>query len=67
MAVYGPNDRSRKCAFWEEVRLIRGSSLGPWVICGDFNAIFDVGDKSSSNTNMEDIHCANSLMHDLGL
>lgn len=33
----------------------------------DFNAIFNVRDKSSSNPNLEDIHCANSLLHDLGL
>lgn len=39
----------------------------PWVICGDFNAIFSLEDKGGWNPNLADIRDANSLMHDLCL
>lgn len=65
--VYGPNVRARKQAFWEELLNSKGVNEGPWVICGDFNAIFDVNDKSSGNPNLEDIRCANAVMRSLGV
>ncbi|KAH7665893.1 Exodeoxyribonuclease III protein [Dioscorea alata] len=39
--VYGPNASSRKLDFWEEIRKCENVGHAPWVICGDFNAIFD--------------------------
>lgn len=39
----------------------------PWVICGDFNAIFNLEDKSNGNPNIEDIRCAQTLLRDLNL
>ncbi|KAH7666018.1 Exodeoxyribonuclease III protein [Dioscorea alata] len=46
-SVYGPNARASKQAFWEELRECAPTPATPWIICGDFNAIFEVGDKSS--------------------
>ncbi|KAH7692001.1 RNA-directed DNA polymerase protein [Dioscorea alata] len=54
-SVYGPNGRSLKPAFWEELRDCGGDQAFPWVICGDFNAIFTLEDKNSSNLNFDDI------------
>lgn len=53
--------------FWEELKGSKGATDEPWVICGDFNAIFYVEDKTSGNPNLEDIRRANAFMHDLGL
>lgn len=38
----------------------------PWVICGDFNAIFTAEDKPSGTINLEDLRRANCFVHNLG-
>lgn len=38
--VYGPNTRSLKVDFYNELQTIRNSHSLPWVISGDFNTIF---------------------------
>lgn len=53
--VYGPNERAHKQVFWEELRNCKGATPIPWVICGDFIAIFAMKDKPSSNLNLSDI------------
>ncbi|KAH7677423.1 DNase I-like protein [Dioscorea alata] len=65
--VYGPIARSRKGDFWAELRNCATESSVPWVIYGDFNAIFSVGDKSFGAPNFEDIRQAGTFMIDLGL
>lgn len=65
--VYGPNGRSRKHAFWKELRDSGGATYVPWVICGGFNAIFLMEDKNTGIPNLDDIHSANLFLHDLGL
>lgn len=39
----------------------------PWVICGDFNAIFSLDDKSGGPLKLLDIRNASSFLHDLSL
>lgn len=60
--VYGPNARSLKHAFWEELRACVGPPSIPWIICGDFNAIFSVDDKNSGLPNLDDIRKANLFL-----
>lgn len=66
-SVYGPNARHLKPAFWEEIRRSGGGGGLPWVICGDFNAIFSVNDKNSGIPCLDDIHHACGLLNDLSL
>lgn len=65
--VYGPNARSLKFAFWEELRANVGPPGIPWIICGDFNANFNVEDKNSGPPNLEDIRKTNLFLQDLHL
>lgn len=65
--MYGPNARSCKLDFWEE---LRGCAVEPsvnWVIYGDFNAIFALKDKASSVPKLEDIRQARNFLYDFGL
>lgn len=39
----------------------------PWVICGDFNAIFSLDDKNGGPPKLLDIRDASSFLHDLSL
>lgn len=39
----------------------------PWVVCGDFNAIFSLEDKILGSHNLVDIHCANIFLNDFSL
>lgn len=66
-SVYGPNARSLKSDFWEELRGCGVSPTVPWVLCGDFNAIFSLEDKTKGEPNLADICSANSLLQDLCL
>lgn len=65
--VYRPNNRALKLAFWEELQACVFTHGLPWLICGDFKAIFDVRDKNSGMPNLEDIRRANSFLNNLKL
>lgn len=65
--VYGPNARSLKLAFWEELRSNVSPPGMPWIICRDFNAIFNLEDKNGGPPNLEDIRLANLFLHELQL
>jgi hypothetical protein len=45
--VHGPAKDYNRPAFIEELHALRLVQLGPWVICGDFNMIYRVQDKSN--------------------
>lgn len=64
-SVYGPNLRHLKKLFWDEIRACHTDF--PWVICGDFNAIFSIEDKISGVPNLGDVQCAQALLSDLNL
>lgn len=66
-AVYGPNVRSLKPAFCEELRTCRCSTNIPWVVCGDFNAIFSIDDKRGGDRNLMDIRAATGFLQDMML
>lgn len=45
--VYGPHGDAEKTAFLQELRGIRPYLMGPWALCGDFNLIYQAGDKNN--------------------
>ena len=49
--VYGPQTDSEKVAFLDELREVRTSCDGMWVICGDFNLIYRADDKNNQRLN----------------
>jgi hypothetical protein len=49
--VYGPHQDNLKSSFLHELREIRDTCVGPWIIGGDFNLIFREEDNSNSNIN----------------
>lgn len=65
--VYVPNAHPMKHSFWEELRGNGRAREVPWIICWDFNAIFDLNDKCSGAPNLEDIRNSNAFLTDLGL
>ncbi|KAH7664676.1 DNase I-like protein [Dioscorea alata] len=66
-SVYGPNDRHLKHDFWTEIRHCCPDNGTPWVLCGDFNSIFNHKDKSTGTPNLDDIRQAQLLLSDLHL
>lgn len=65
--VYGPNARDLKLDFWSEIRNCKPPLGIPWIICGDFNAIFSTLDKNNGNVCWEDIRNSQDLIRDLNL
>ncbi|XP_066323685.1 uncharacterized protein [Miscanthus floridulus] len=45
--VYGPTARADKADFLQELRDVRASCPGPWLLCGDFNLIYKASDKNN--------------------
>lgn len=54
-SVYGPNTRDPKALFWEDIRRSYSGVNCPWVIYGDFNAIFLANYKMMGPPCLEDI------------
>lgn len=46
--MYGPVNPCLKPAFWDDLKYIGESFIGPWCIAGDFNAILEQKDKLDS-------------------
>jgi hypothetical protein len=46
-AVYGPQEDADKIAFLAELTQFRSNNQGPWMICGDFNMIYQAVDKNN--------------------
>jgi exonuclease III len=49
--VYGPTDLALKEAFLQELEGLAVMCAGAWVICGDFNLVYQVQDKSNNRMN----------------
>lgn len=47
--VYGPQGDSEKIQFLDELRKTRQHKLGSWLLCGDFNMIYNTTDKNNAN------------------
>jgi endonuclease/exonuclease/phosphatase family metal-dependent hydrolase len=45
--VYGPQHDDEKVEFLNELLLFRETNLGPWLLCGDFNMIYQAEDKNN--------------------
>jgi len=65
--VYGPQDNADKIEFLQELRDIRDDCPGPWMLCGDFNLIYQVADKNNSNLNRRLMGKFRRLINDLAL
>lgn len=48
--VYGPTTHSDKEAFLQELRDVRSSCAGPWLLCEDFNLIYRAADKNNADS-----------------
>jgi exonuclease III len=46
-SVYDPTVDTEKPNFLTELREIKDSKSGPWLVCGDFNIIYSAEDKSN--------------------
>jgi exonuclease III len=65
--VYGPTVGAVKVDFLLEIRDIRAASLGPWLICGDFNMIYQACDINNGRLHRGAMHNFRSVLDDLQL
>lgn len=49
--VYGPQSEEEKIHYLQELRAVRQHKLGAWMLCGDFNLIYNVADKNNNLLN----------------
>jgi hypothetical protein len=50
--VYGPTNDSQKPLFLHELNQLRQAKVGlPWLVCGDFNMIYQAVDKNNNRLN----------------
>jgi hypothetical protein len=47
--VYDPQDNEAKIQFLQELREVRLSCPGPWLLAGNFNLIYREEDKNNNN------------------
>lgn len=65
--VYGPNSRSIRNDFWNELRLIHDLWPSTWVLSGDFNTTFSINDKNNGFPNSNDLTSAQNFLNELNL
>lgn len=66
--IYGPTDRrDRPDFFLLELRAIRLSCPGPWLICGDFNVIYMAVNKNNGRLHPGTMRRFRDLLDDLSL
>lgn len=65
--IYGPQEKATKDAFLLELRLIRSSITGPWMVLGDFNHILQARDKNNALINSYRMGKFRCLVDDLEL
>jgi hypothetical protein len=51
-SVYGPTNHSLKEVFLAELEGLASSCQGAWLICGDFNLIYQAQDKNNDRLNL---------------
>jgi endonuclease/exonuclease/phosphatase family metal-dependent hydrolase len=57
----------KKIMFLDELRIIKATCPGPWMVAGDFNLIYRASDKNNSNINRAMLGCFRRLIDDLAL
>jgi exonuclease III len=67
IGVYKPHQDSLKSAFLQELRDIRNTCVGPWIVACDFNQIFKSDDKNNSNINRSSLGNFRGLIGSLDL
>lgn len=65
--VYGPQGDAPKIAFLDEVRALRPLVQGAWLLCGDWNMIYQSADKSNSRLNRASMRRFRSFIDTLQL
>ncbi|CAD6257196.1 unnamed protein product [Miscanthus lutarioriparius] len=65
--VYGPQGNEDKIQFLQELRDIRATCQGPWMIAGDFNLIYKDEDKNNVNYNRAMMGRFRRFINDLAL
>ncbi|XP_073100627.1 uncharacterized protein [Elaeis guineensis] len=66
-AVYGPTEHQEKILFWRELRQIRASFPGPWLIGGDFSATYKVRERNGTPQSTKISKAFTSLIRSLQL
>ena len=65
--VYGPQTDQEKLLFLDELREVRAACPGPWLICGDFNLIYQAEDKNNHRLNRRMMNCFRQFIDELEL
>lgn len=65
--VYGPTVQGEKDAFLQELRDVRASCPGSWLVCGDFNLIYRAADKNNGRLHRSSMRRFQILIDDLRL
>lgn len=53
--VYGPQLDYEKVEFLDELLQFREANAGPWLLCGDFNMIYQAADKNNDRLGRRDM------------
>jgi hypothetical protein len=66
-AIYGLQGKQEKLMFLQELRTIRASHAGSWMVCGDFNLIYRAEDKNNLRLNRRLMGAFRSFLDELEL
>lgn len=66
-SVYGPADHALREGFLRELEDLASTCAGPWLICGDFNLIYQAQDKNNDRLDRRSLRRFRRTIDDLQL
>ena len=60
-SVYGPQSDQEKMLFLDELKEVRAACPGMWLLCGDFNLIYQAQDKNNGRLNRRMMNAVGTL------
>jgi exonuclease III len=66
-SVYGPQPNAEKVAFLNNLHSLRPPLSGPWMLCGDFNLIYQATDKNNGHLSRRMMGRFRRFLNDLEL
>ncbi|XP_020262628.1 uncharacterized protein LOC109838607 [Asparagus officinalis] len=66
-SVYGPHCNKERMVFWQELKDIKNTFSGPWIVVGDFNVTSNSSERKGKSNYRREMEEFNDIINELEL